>query len=134
MTPYHLKYGLVPGVTYADHGRDLLNRLLKENVLCSIKGYIFLRPDLFKLVTANELRIGTVRLANLLDQNQTGLPAMSMEGVMGFTLGPLSVDSSPAYVSEIQEENVLAGIQGNYVDLPNYHQQASQVRQSVYSE
>ena len=128
MQPYHLKYSLVPGVTYADHGRDLLNRLLKENVLCSTKGLVFLRPDLYKLPTPRELRDGTVRVANLMNQGQTGLPTLSIEMIMGITLGPLSASNSPAYVSEIQEENVLAAIQGNYVDIPDFHLQASQVR------
>ena len=33
MTPYNLKYPLVPGVSYGDHGKDLVLRLEKENVL-----------------------------------------------------------------------------------------------------
>ena len=38
--PYRLKYELAPGVTYIDHGRDLLYRLNKENQLCTTKGLV----------------------------------------------------------------------------------------------
>ena len=47
--PYRLKYELAPGVTYSDHGRDLLYRLNKENQLCSTKGLVYNRPNIFAL-------------------------------------------------------------------------------------
>ena len=130
LKPYLLKYILAPGVTYSDHGRDTLLRLMKENVLCSTKDLIFQRPDLYRLVTDAEIRNGTVRLANLLDQTQTELPTLTREELTGITLGPLSVDSSQGYVTAYQEEDVLADIdrQGNYVNLQDYHHRASQVR------
>ena len=46
---YRLKYELAPGVTYSDHGRDLLYRLNKENQLCSTKGLVYNRPNIFAL-------------------------------------------------------------------------------------
>ena len=126
-TPYTLRYGLAPGVSYSDHGRDLRNRLLKENVLCCTKGLIFNRPNLFALVTNREIQTGAVRMANLLRPNQTELPGLTPEQLMGITLGPHSVDSSHGYLTGYNEEDTLATQQGNYQDPDTYHQQASQV-------
>ena len=125
--PYRLRYGLAPGVTYADHGRDLLYRLTKENALCSTKGLGYARQNPFALVTNRELQNGTVKIGNLLDPDFTELPMLTREELMGITLGPLSVDSSMGYMTGYQEEDVLAMQQGNYQDPDAYHQQASQV-------
>ena len=125
--PYMLKYGLAPGVSYSDHGRDLLFRLTKENVLSSTKGLIFNRPNLYALVTNRELRNGTVRMANLLDQSQTELPKLTPEELMGITLGPLSVDNSRGYLTGYHEEDVQTLQHGNYQDPTNYHHLAAQV-------
>ena len=126
--PYNLKYGLVPGVTYSDHGRDLLDRLTKENVLCTTKGLNFARPNIFALVANRELQGGQVRFANLLDPTQTELPSLTMEELMGITLGPFSVNSSHGYLTGYHEDDVLALQQhGNYQNPTNFHQQASQV-------
>ena len=125
--PYHLQYGLAPGVTYSDHGRDLLARLMKENVLCSSKGLIFNRPDLFNLVSNAEIRNGSVRMANLLAQNETELPILSVEELMGITLGPMTVKSSHGYLTGYHEEDVLVLQQGNYQTPGNFHHQAAQV-------
>ena len=127
MTPYYLQYPLAPGVTYSDHGQDLRDRLPKENVLCSTKGLGFIRPDPYALVRQGELNNGTVRMANLFDRNQTGLPSMTEAVFMGLTLGPHAADQSPGYLTDYLEEDVLALQQGNYVDPDTYHQQASQV-------
>jgi hypothetical protein len=125
--PYSMKYGLAAGVSYADHGRDLLHRLLKENVLCSTKSLGFLRPNLYALVQNAEILNGSVRVADLLDQTDTELPILSKEELMGITLGPLSVDASHGYMTGYHEEDVLVTQPANYVDLPTYHQLASQV-------
>lgn len=125
--PYTLKYGLAPGVTYADHGRDLLSRLTKENVLCTTKGLVFNRRDIFANVTNPELRNGTVRLVNLLDQRQTECPILTVEQLMGITLGPFSVDRAHGYMTSIHERDVLAHLQGNYQDPDHFHNLASQV-------
>ena len=126
--PYTLKYPLVPGVSYADHGRDLRFRLTKENVLCSTKGLGFLRRDIFAAVTPRELNTGAVRLANLLDQTQTELPTMTEAGLMGMTLGPYSVNLSHSYVTAIHEEDVrILQNLGHYQSPAQYHQDASQV-------
>ena len=127
-TPYHLKYGLAPGVTYRDHGRDLLFRLLKENVLCSTKGLVFNRPNPFALLTNAELLSGSVTMVNLLDTNATELPRLSPEELMGITLGPFAVDNSHGYLTGYQEEDTLVLQQANYQTPDNYHQQASQVK------
>ena len=126
-SPYLLRYGLAPGVTYADHGRDLLARLLKENVLCSTKQLTFNRPNPYALVSNAELINGSVRLCNLLDSRQTQLPMLTTEQLMGVTLGPFSVDNSHGYWTDYQEEDTLVGQLGNYQNPTNFHQQASQV-------
>ena len=54
-TPYHMKYELANGVSYSDHGRDLLSRLTKENALCCSKGLVYNRPNPFALVTNRDL-------------------------------------------------------------------------------
>lgn len=127
MTPYYLQYPLAPGVTYSDHGQDMRDRMPKENVLCSTKGLGFLRADPYALVRQGELNNGTVRMANLYDRNQTGLPAMTEAVFMGITLGPHAADHSHGYLTDYHEEDILAMQQGNYVDPDTYHQQASQV-------
>ena len=126
-TPYSLKYGLAPGVSYSDHGRDLRYRLTKENVLCSTKGLIFNRPNLYALVQNGEIQNGTVRVANLLNPNHTELPVLSREELMGITLGPLSVDASHGYLTGYHEDDVLALQQGNYQNPAVFHHLASQV-------
>ena len=126
--PYQLRYGLAPNVTYSDHGRDLLARLTKENVLCTTKGLTYNRQNLFSLVTNAELRSGSVRMCNLLDQRQTELPIMTEEELMGITLGPHAVDSAHGYLTDYHEEDVIVLQQGNYQNPTNYHQQASQVK------
>ena len=105
-TPYVLKYGLAPGVSYGDHGRDLLTRLTKENVLCTTKNVGFLRPNIFNLVTNRELTSGTVRMANLLDQTETLLPTLTIEELMGVTLGPHPVNLQHGYLTEFHELDV----------------------------
>ena len=90
-----------------------------------------MRPNVFANVTRQELRNGTVTMANLMDQTQTELPTLSNEELMGITLGPLSVDCTSGYVTAYQEEDVIAIQQGNYVDLANFHQLASQVPRNV---
>ena len=126
-TPYSLQYGLVPGVSYADHGRDLLMRLTKENSLCGTKGLVFNRPNMFALVTNREILNGSVTMANLMDPRQTELPGLTPEELMGITLGPLSIDSSHGYWTGYQEDDTLAVQQANYQTPGIYHQQASQV-------
>ena len=126
--PFNLKYELAPGVSYSDHGRDLLFRLTKENVLCSTKALVFNRLNPFALVTDRELRNGSVTQADLLVANQTTLPALTREELMGITLGPFSVDRSHGYWTGYNEADTLAVNQGNYVNPDHYHQQASQVR------
>lgn len=126
-TPYYLKYDLVPGVSYSDHGRDLLFRMRKENVLCTTKGLGFNRPNIFALVRNGELAAGTVRLVNLLDQSQTELPTLTREQLIGMCLGPYSVDISQAYVTAYHEEDVRVLQHGNYQNPAQYHQDASQV-------
>ena len=121
------RYPLAPGVTYADHGRDLLSRLTKENSLCSTKGLGFLRRNPFAIPTQRELNTGIVRVANLLDPDQTELARLTVEELIGITLGPFQVETSREYITGIQEEDVLAAQQGNYVDPVNFHQLASQV-------
>ena len=125
--PYMLKYGLAPGVSYSDHGRDLLFRLGKENVLCTLNGLRWNRPSIFDLVTNRELRSGAIRMVNLLDQSATELPILTIEELMGITLGPFSVESSHGYLTGFHEEDVLAQQQGNYQTPANFHQLASQV-------
>lgn len=125
--PYQLRYGLAPNVTYSDHGRDLLARLTKENVLCTTKGLTYNRQNLFNLVSNAELRNGSVRMCNLLNQRQTELPIMSEEELMGITLGPHSVDSGQGYLTDYHEDDVIVLQQGNYQNPTNFHQQASQV-------
>ena len=124
--PYYLKYELAPGVTYGDHGRDLLYRLTRENSLCTTKGLVYNR-DLFALVTNNKLQTGSVRIANLLDQRQTELPVLTKAELMGITLGPFSVEAGEGYLTGYHEEDVLAMQQGNYQNPGNYHFNASQV-------
>ena len=126
--PYNLRYDLAPGVTYSDHGRDLLSRLTKENVLCSSKGLVFARPDPFANISVAELRNGTVTRINLLNQRQTELPTLSVEELMGITLGPLSVDAAMGYTTTLQEKNVKNGQLGDYVNPATFHQQAQQVK------
>ena len=126
--PYRLKYGLAPGVTYADHGRDLLARLTKENALCSTKGLVYNRQNIFAHVTPRELANGTVRRVNILNLAETNLPVMAPEELSGITLGPLSKDVTGGYITSFQEKNAQVHQQGNYVDPDNYHQMASQVR------
>ena len=128
MTPYYLKYELAPGVTYSDHGQDLRDRLPKENVLCSTKSLVFNRPDPYALVRAPELNNGSVIRANLLDPNQTRLPAWTEAVLMGYTLGPGPVKSARGYLTDIQEKAVMAYLnQGNYHDPDQFHQLAAQV-------
>ena len=126
--PFELKYGLAPGVTYSDHGRDLLSRLTKENALCCTKGLGFNRPDLFARVTQREIRDGTVRIANLLNAVQTELPALTEEEIMGITLGPLKADVTGGYLTSMNEDSVIAAEQDNYQNPANFHQLAQQVR------
>ena len=126
-TPYYLRYGLAPGVTYSDHGRDLRDRLPKENVLCSSKGLVFNRPDPFALVRAPELNNGSVIRANLLDHNQTHMPRWTEEVLLGYTLGPGPVKSARGYLTGIQEEAVMAFLRGNYQNPDQFHQLADQV-------
>ena len=126
--PYRLKYELAPGVTYADHGRDLLARLTKENVLCSTKGLVFNRPNIFARVTPRELANGTVTMVNILDLTQTNAPVLATAELGGITLGPLSKDVTSGYISSHQEENAQ---HANYVDPAGYHQLASQVSNSL---
>ena len=128
--PYRLSYPLVPGVSYADHGRDLLARLTKENVLCSTKGLQFVRQDIFANVTNRELQNGTVRMANLLDLTQTELPPQTEAQICGILLGHLSKDVTGAYLTSYHEQDVQVLQHGNYVDPDTYHQQASQVSYS----
>ena len=94
--PYMLKYGLAPGVTYADHGRDLLTRLTKENVLCTTKGLGFNRPNIFDLVTRPELRNGRVRMVNLLNQRQTELPILSVTNLEAIRHNLVTIETPPA--------------------------------------
>ena len=125
--PYMLKYGLAPGVSYADHGRDLLFRMEKENVLCTLNGLRWNRPNNFDLVLNHELRSGAVRMVNLLNQRETELPILTVEELTGYTLGPFSVESAHGYLTGFHEEDVIAQQQGNYQTPANYHQLASQV-------
>ena len=131
-TPYMLKYDLAPGVTYSDHGRDLLFRLTKENPLCNTKGLVFNRPNIFGNVTNTELTSGPVRMGNLLDPTFTELPMLTRQELMGITLGPLSVDASFGYMTGFHEEDVLMQQHqlANYQDPAHYHQQSSQVKMS----
>ena len=126
-TPFHLTYGLAPGVSYSDHGRDILSRLTKENPLCSTKGLVFNRRDPFSLVRNPELRNGSVRMANLLNPAETHLPNLTLEELMGITLGPMTVDNSMGYLTSYHEEDVHVLMQGGYQDPAHYHHQASQV-------
>ena len=132
--PFCLQYGLAPGVTYSDHGRDLLFRLTKENVLCTSKGLVFNRQNIFALVTNGELQNGSVRFADLMNPRQTELPSLTVEELMGITLGPVAVNNSCGYLTGYIEEDTLQLQQGNYVNPANYHQQASQVTERLEFE
>ena len=107
--------------------RDLLARLTKENVLCTTKGLQFDRPDIFALVTNRELAERRVRMVNIMDIQQTELPALTQEVLGGITLGPLSKDVTGGYLTSYHEQDVQVLQHGNYVDPDTYHQQASQV-------
>ena len=109
------------------YDRDLLTRLPKQNMLCTTKNLVYNRP-LFTNVRARELRAGTVRMVNLLNPAETGLPFLTLEELGGITLGPLSKDVLAGYLTSFHEQDVQALQHGNYVDPANYHQQASQVK------
>ena len=128
-TPYRMQYPLAPGVTYADHGRDLLARITRENQLCTTKGLVYDRPDLFANVTNRELATGSVRMINLMNIAETELPQLTPEELGGITLGPLSKDVTSGYLTSYQEQDAQVLQHGNYVDPDTFHQQASQVSQ-----
>jgi len=109
----------------------LLARLTKENILCTTKGLQFARPNIFALITNRELARGSVRMVNLLNIQQTELPALTPEVLSGITLGPLSKDVTGGYLTSYHEQDVQILQHGNYVDPDTHHQQASQVPQNI---
>ena len=78
-----------------------------ECTLYTTKGLTYNRQNLFSLVTNAELRNGSVRMCNLLNQRQTELPIMTEEELMGITLGPHAVDSAHGYLTDYHEEDVI---------------------------
>ena len=114
-------------VSYYPFLRDLLARLTKENILCTTKGLQFARPNIFALITNRELARGSVRMVNLLNIQQTELPALTPQVLSGITLGPLSKDVTGGYLTSYHEQDVQILQHGNYVDPDTYHQQASKV-------
>ena len=68
--PYSLNYSTRD--TYMQHGQDLLSRIEMENPLSHFSGISWSRRDIFKKPSQHELRLGHVRVVNVLNPAQTG--------------------------------------------------------------
>ena len=84
MKPYLYKYPIPPNMSYNDVGRLTLQRLEKQNPLCTLNGLQF-RRQIFDRPTAVELRRGVVRRVNLLDPQQTFLPQFDVPHLNNIT-------------------------------------------------
>ena len=75
------------GYTYAEHGADLVHRLIMENCLSHFSGVTWSRPDIYKRPTQAELRRGRVQVVNALNPAETGFFNMNLIELTSMTLG-----------------------------------------------
>jgi hypothetical protein len=85
-TPHTHKYATVD--TYMDHGIDMRMRIEKENPLSEHSGIQWSRQNIFRRPRANEQVNGQpVNHVHLLDQNQTGMTAVTVQEFSSVPLG-----------------------------------------------
>ena len=72
--------------SYAQHGQDLIHRLVMENCLSHFNGVSWSRA-IFKKPTAAEIARGHVTAVNILNPNQTGFFDINMIDISSMTLG-----------------------------------------------
>ena len=132
-TPLSEVFELPPNVTYADIGRQMLERLDKPNWLDPLRTGSpspFNRANIFSKPTLRELRLGQAALVNCLDPDQTGFPLITPAELNEFCTGPYLSDLSRSYVSSIRfkelERNNLP-----YVNLANYHELRRQLSTNI---
>ena len=104
-------------------------RVRKKNPLCNLSGVQWARPNIFKKPTRGEIQNGLARRANLMDINDTGLPALTMPLTSCISLSPYSQRLTHGYVTNFQERTLVQQFPelGNWVNLADWHQRAAQV-------
>ena len=95
------------------HGEDIQDRIELENILCSTKGQVWNRQDIWKKPTQAEINLGNfgLRRANLMDPATTDLPLLTYAHVIEITGGPHTAREACSYMTSIEENDVLAGSQ-----------------------
>ena len=84
-SPHRLSYQTTD--TYAQHGQDLLHRLIMENCLSHFSGIAWSRNEIFKKPTRAELRRGHVRQVDPLNPAQTVFFNINLVDLTSMTIG-----------------------------------------------
>ena len=100
-TPHTIKYDTVD--TYMDHGNDLRTRIDKENPLSEHSGIQWSRQNVFSRPRANEQANNQpINRVNVLNQNLTGLPAVTVRELSSVTLGSFQTRLVRSYATYLR--------------------------------
>ena len=120
--PFRLSYQTTD--TYAQHGQDLLHRLVMENCLSHFSGITWSRVDIFKKPTQAELRRGLVRRVDALNPAETGFFNINLVDITSMTLGSFQPRQVDKYITMLRRKEVDNGI---FVDLATQDQDMQQL-------
>ena len=75
------------------------SRVDKKNLLCTKRNLKWRRNDIYKIPSATELATGVVWRANLMDPQQTLLPALTLAESNCITLSPYTTRNAKSYIT-----------------------------------
>ena len=102
-TPYTYKYGTVD--SYRDHGNDIRHRIELETPLSSLSGVQWSRDNIFLAPLGHNpvTRQGQpITQVNLFDQQQTGMPPVTLDELSSVTLGSYQPKLVRTYLTSLR--------------------------------